>query len=134
MIIKSISCVAVLFFLCDAVLAQEPIIPIKNAKPKPNIFKATARNKPLKITSGKEAAKFFSKKSLAVLHKKVDFKKQFLLVFAWKGSGQDRLVYDVAESFPEQITFHIKPGRTRDLRPHTYVFALRSNVKWRVKR
>ena len=37
-----------------------------------------------------------------------------------------------AESFPEQITFRIQPGRTRDLRPHVRVFALRGNVKWSV--
>ena len=39
--------------------------------------------------------------------------------------------YVVMESFPEQIAFSCRPGRTRDLRPHVHVFALRSNVKWR---
>ena len=41
---------------------------------------------------------------------------------------------NIAESYPEQVFFTYKPGRTRDLRPHVYVFALRSNVKWSVKR
>jgi hypothetical protein len=41
--------------------------------------------------------------------------------------------YEVAESFPEQITFSLKPGLTRDLRPHVKIFALRANVKWRMK-
>ncbi len=61
----------------------------------------------------------------------VDFEKQIVLVFAWRGSGQDKLDYVVAESFPEQITFTYRPGRTRDLRPHVYAYALRSNVAWK---
>jgi len=68
------------------------------------------------------------------LKEKVEFDEQVVLVFAWRGSGQDKLTYEVAESFPEQITFNIKPGRTKDLRPHIHIFALRSNVKWSVGR
>ena len=63
----------------------------------------------------------------------VDFKKQFVLVFAWQGSGGDTLSYHVLESYPEQIAFMRKPGMTKDLRSHAKVYALRSNVKWRVK-
>ena len=36
--------------------------------------------------------------------------KQIVLVFAWRGSGQDRLTYNVLESFPEQIAFKFTPG------------------------
>jgi hypothetical protein len=39
----------------------------------------------------------------------------------------------VKESFPEQIMFSYKPGRTRDLRPHLKVYVLQSNVKWAVE-
>ena len=67
------------------------------------------------------------------LRKQVDFAKQFVLLFAWRGSGQDRLDAAVAESYPEQIFFSYAPGRTRDLQEHVRVFALRSNVKWSVK-
>ena len=35
--------------------------------------------------------------------------------------------------FPEQVSFHLKPGRTRDLRRHVKVYVLRSNVKWKVE-
>jgi len=41
------------------------------------------------------------------------------------------LAYRVAESDPEQVFFTFRPGRTRDLRPHVRVFAVRSNVTWR---
>jgi hypothetical protein len=90
-------------------------------------------NKPQVIRSDEDAAKHFDKEGLAALGKKVDLKKQIVLIFAWKGSGQDRLSYTVAESFPEQIAFSLKPGATDDLREHVHVFALRSNVKWGVR-
>ncbi len=112
----------------DALLP--PITALKGIKAKPNIFKAATRKKPLVIRSEKDAADYYSPKALAALKEKVDFEKQFVLVFAWRGSGQDRLSYDVLESFPEQIVFKYKPGRTRDLRPHVHTYALRNNVKW----
>ena len=112
--------------------AQEPIVPIK-AVPENSIFKNSNFNKPIVVKSKEEAAKHFGKKAVASLVKAVDFKKQFVLIFAWRGSGGDQLNYTVAESFPEQISFSRQFGRTRDLRSHTKVFALRSNVKWSVQ-
>jgi len=108
-----------------------PIQAIKGVTPKPSIFRAATRNKPLSIRSEEDAAAHFPQTALATLKKQVDFTQQTVLVFAWRGSGQDRLTYAVAESFPEQVFFKFRPGRTRDLRPHMRIFALRSNVKWR---
>ena len=112
--------------------AQEPIVPIK-VVPAKSVFKNSSFNKPIVVKSKEEAVKHFGKDAVATLGKAVDFKKQILLVFAWRGSGGDQLNYSVAESFPEQIFFSRKFGRTRDLRSHAKVFALRSNVKWSVK-
>jgi len=112
--------------------AQEAIAPIK-AMPENSIFKNSNFNKPIVVKSKEEAAKHFGKEAVASLVKAVDFKKQFVLIFAWRGSGGDQLNYTVAESFPEQISFSRKFGRTRDLRSHVKVFALRSNVKWSVQ-
>jgi hypothetical protein len=113
--------------------AQPPITTIQDAKPKPTVFDASRWDKPLLIKSQQDAAKHFAGDDLARLNKQVDFEKQFVLLFAWKGSGQDRLDVAVAESYPEQIMFKFKPGRTRDLREHIHVYALRSNVKWSVR-
>ena len=112
--------------------AQEPIVSIK-VEPQSSIFKNSNFNKPIVVKSKEEAAKHFGKEAVAALVKAVDFKKQFVLVFAWRGSGGDQLNYTVAESFPEQISFSRQFGRTRDLRSHAKVFALRSNVKWNVQ-
>lgn len=111
-----------------------PIQMLKGVRPNSSVFKGSSRRKPLVIKSEKEAAEYFSKDALAALQKQVDFEQEVLLIFAWRGSGQDRLLFDVDESYPEQISFRYKPGRTKDLRQHLYLFALRSNVKWRASK
>lgn len=110
-----------------------PIAKLSSAKPNQTVFKDAKRNAPIEIKTADGLAKYFDEKQAAAIAKEVDFKQQLVLIFAWRGSGQDKLNFDVGESFPETILFRIKPGRTRDLRPHVQVFALRSNVKWSVK-
>ncbi len=131
------SCLIVLLAVAATAAKEDKTLPpikqLTGLKPAASVFKATTRGKPLVIKSEKDAAKHFAGDDLAKLKKQVDFKKQVVLLFAWRGSGQDRLQFDVAESFPEQIHFRLKPGRTRDLRSHVKVYVLRSNVKWRVK-
>jgi len=114
------------------VRADGPIWEIEGVRPKPAAFRPGGATKPLEIRSQEDAAKHFDAENLAALKKEVDFGKQMVLLFAWRGSGQDRLEYDVLESFPEQVRLRYQPGRTRDLRPHVKVFILRANVKWSV--
>ncbi len=106
-----------------------PIQDITDIKPNEQIWKVAKRGVPLTLNSKSEASKYFAEPQFKLLLKKVDFQKQTLLVFAWRGSGQDKMTYTIAESFPEQITFKILPGRTRDLRPHQKIYAIRKNVK-----
>jgi hypothetical protein len=106
-----------------------PIQDITDIKANEQIWKVAKRGVPLTLHSKSEAARYFAESQLKLLLKKVDFQKQTLLVFAWPGSGQDKMTYTIAESFPEQITFKILPGRTRDLRSHLKIYALRKNVK-----
>ncbi|MEC7565182.1 MAG: hypothetical protein VX738_05815 [Planctomycetota bacterium] len=108
-----------------------PIQELADIKAKDQIWKVTKRGVPITLRNKSEAAKYFAEPQLKLLLKKVDFQEQVLLVFAWRGSGQDKMTYTVAESFPEQITFKILPGRTRDLRPHLKIYALRKNVKFK---
>lgn len=122
--------IAAFCMLAGVASAQEPIVAIKVA-PEGSVFKNSAWDKPIILKSNTDAAKHFSKDALKTLETTVDFKKQFVLVFAWRGSGRDELSYNVAESYPEQISFSLKRGRTRDLRAHTKVYAVRSNVRWR---
>ncbi len=124
-----------LFALClsaGVAAGQEPIVELK-VTPEKAAFEGSAWNKPIVIKSQDDAAKHFGKEALEAIAKKVDFKKQIVLVFAWQGSGGDKLEYSILESFPEQVPFSLRPGVTDDLRTHSRVFALRSNVKWSVK-
>ena len=108
-----------------------PIKKIAKVLPLRSVFQRGASQKPIVIKSAEDAAKHFDGKNLAAIQKQVDFKQQFVLIFAWRGSGGDRLNYAVLESYPEQIVFKLKRGRTRDLRSHLHVYALRSNVTWK---
>ena len=107
---------------------------VTNVRPKDNVFKDSSHNKPLVIRNEKDAAKYFAAGDVVLLSKQVDFKNQTVLVFAWRGSGQDKLTYEILESNPEQIVFNYTRGRTKDLREHVHIFALRSNVKARTGR
>jgi hypothetical protein len=111
-----------------------PIKALRDVAPNAGTFEGSSWSRPLVLRSAKDAAAYFSAEQLAKLAKQVDFAEQIVLVFAWRGSGQDRLEHAVAESFPEQVFFTYKAGRTRDLRAHVHVYALRSNVKWSVMR
>lgn len=109
-----------------------PIISIKKISPKPSVFRNFSLKDPIVIKTAEEALKYFSESNAKLLSAQVDFEKQLVLVFAWRGSGGDRLSYTVAESYPEQVSFKYKRGRTKDLRPHLYIYALRNKVTWKL--
>ena len=77
--------------------------------------------------------KYFKKDAIKTIKKSIDFTKQKLVVIAWQGSGRDSMNYVIKESYPEQILFDRKRGRTKDLRSHLRVFILRKNVSWSSK-
>ena len=106
---------------------------LKDLRAEKAIFADSSRKKPLVLKSLKDGAKYFDKETLATISKTVDFEKHVVLVFAWKGSGQDRMGFQVAESSPAQVGFTYQPGRTRDLRPHVKVFVVDKDAKWSVK-
>ena len=59
------------------------------------------------------------------IKKHVDFDKEKLLVFAWSGSGQDKLaVTGETKDGKSIVTPTFTPGRTRDLRPHVKLFVV----------
>jgi hypothetical protein len=126
---------AVLFGM--AAFAADPTVPpikaLADIKPKEAVFKDASAKKPLVIKTAEEAGKYFAAEQLSELQKKADFKQQMLLIFAWQGSGQDKISYTIAESYPEQIFFNYEMGRTRDLRQHQQLYLLRTNVTWSVK-
>ena len=108
--------------------AAEPIVEAKYT-PTVAAFMDSGRNKPIEIKTVKTAEKYFKGEELKKI-KALKFEKIKLLVFAWRGSGQDKISYVVQESQPETVVFELQAGRTRDLRHHVKIYQLRSDVKW----
>ena len=111
-----------------------PIFEVGRIEPERSSFLPRGWSRPHIIRSAKAAKNFFDAQAVAKLSAQVDFEQQLVLLFAWRGSGQDQLEYTVAESYPEQVTFRYVPGRTRDLRPHVSIYALRKNVTWKTEK
>lgn len=59
------------------------------------------------------------------IKKQVDFSKEKLLVFAWSGSGQDKVnVTGETKDGKTTVTTTYTPGKTRDLRQHVKLFVV----------
>jgi hypothetical protein len=76
----------------------------------------------LKKAFGEDAAKAI----------KVDFKKEYLALFQWSGSGQDKLSHATeTKDGKTTVTTSLAPGRTRDLRQHAHLIALPAGAEWK---
>jgi hypothetical protein len=65
----------------------------------------------------------------------VDFKKEYLLLFRWSGSGRDRITPSVEKGKKgDEAVFTYQMGKTRDLRFHARLFAVPVGMEYRVKR
>ena len=113
---------------------SDPITAIANDKDDKIETEGGSPTKPVAIRDEESLKKAIpdeaTRKRIAKL---VDFKEQKLIIFAWQGSGQDKLDYTILESYPEQIPFTFTPGKTDDLRRHVHLFVVRENVSWSVK-
>jgi hypothetical protein len=89
--------------------------------------------KPTEIKSTEELAKspLFGAGAADKLMKHVDFAKQKLVVFAWSGSGQDKLTGEFTTGKEPLARFGYTPGKTRDLRQHFVVFAVDAKAEIR---
>ncbi|MCI0378530.1 MAG: hypothetical protein L0215_13055 [Gemmataceae bacterium] len=88
--------------------------------------------KPAVVENEKALAKLFPDNDVRrQISKEVDFEKHRVLYFNWSGSGQDRLLFEIDKE-AQKVVFHYKPGLTRDLRPHHYVFRVNKDLKWKV--
>lgn len=86
---------------------------------------------PIVVKSAEEVKMLASMALQEALTKQIDFKKEFALVFAWAGSGGDRIVPSVAKG--TDVRFLYTPGLTRDLRQHLRVFAVKTGTEWKVE-
>ncbi|XAM00310.1 hypothetical protein OT109_02760 [Phycisphaeraceae bacterium D3-23] len=103
-----------------------------DVSPGRDIFDSASRAEPLEIASAADAAAHFDADALAALNDAVDWETEHVMVFAWRGSGQDRMTAQVDADNPDTVRFVYTPGRTRDLRPHVYVYVVKQGVVWEV--
>ena len=89
-------------------------------------FADSSVRKPIKLTEKKSAKAYFEGEDLEVIEA-LNFDKVSVLIFAWRGSGQDKLSYTVSDADPQQVEYSYQPGRTRDLRSHSSKFFLRND-------
>ena len=102
---------------------------LKELTVRESAFRNARPPQPTAVRSDEEAEKLFEGESLAAFRREIDFSKEQAVVFAWQGSGQDRIKAENTKSGP---LFDYEPGRTRDLRQHTVVFVLPKNDSWAV--
>lgn len=94
---------------------------LKNEETKTVLDKLKA---PLVITSLEQALKHLTRESMEKIADEVDFETQQVAVFAWQGSGEDRLMGRMPQAEGAEATFTYLAGRTRDLKPHCSIFAM----------
>lgn len=123
------SALLVIAFLAAPVLAAEdkPVVkelPTKDLKVTP--ARGGKAGEPTEIKSADDAAKNAVLKDAADDVKKlVNFDKEKLLVFAWAGSGQDKVaVTGETKDGKTVVTVTYTPGLTRDLRQHVKLFVV----------
>ena len=129
---------ALLFAVSVAAVAEDkpvgkPVFEVTQPKDTILATKVGKWTAPVKYTEWDLLKQWTDAKTRDALSAQVDLKTHDLLVFCWQGSGGDKLTYTVAESFPEQVAFALKPGATDDLRTHVKLFAVRKNVSWSAK-
>jgi hypothetical protein len=93
-------------------------------------FGTSSDNKPVKVTDKEELAKAVpDKDAQAAIAKQVDFKKEYVLLFAWSGSSGDRLTMSAEKG---EVTFTFKHGLVSDFRPHAQLYALPAKMTYRM--
>jgi hypothetical protein len=87
--------------------------------------------KPEKMTTEAEMKKVVLDESAQKeISKQVNFKKEYLLLFRWAGSGGDRVTFTTDKN--GDVTFAFKRGLTRDLRMHSKLFAVPKDNKYKL--
>lgn len=130
----AVALVATVALSADEKKDSGPVRQIATEKADKIETKGGSATKPTKVTTAEELEmRVPDEATRKRLAQQVDFKSHTLLVFAWQGSGGDKIEYVILESKPEQVEFMVKPGRTKDLRPHVKLFVLPNDVKWAVK-
>lgn len=85
------------------------------------------------ITSAVKLAEVFTDKDTQdKIAKQVDFAKEYLVLFRWSGSGQDKLTATVEKAGTPTVIFDYTRGKTKDLRPHAKLFVVNKKTGYSI--
>jgi hypothetical protein len=103
--------------------------------PKEGLPRFSQQQQPIKITDEEELARAIPDKELREqISKQVDFTAHYLVLFAWSGSGGDRVTFQIEGDKKQPIVmFEFRPGRTADLRGHCHLYAIVKKATLRMK-
>ena len=89
---------------------------------------------PTTITSAEDLAKNAVTKDAADdIKKKIDFAKEKLVVFAWGGSGGDKIAADLKTADKKSTAeFSLTRGLTRDFRMHIHLYVVPKDAEVKV--
>jgi hypothetical protein len=92
--------------------------------------------KPTKITSREELAKAIPDKEVQDrLKKDVDLSKEYLLLFVWSASPEDRLEFKVNKGEKRSdVLFTYFAGRSPEKTRHIKLYALPNDMKYKVEK
>ena len=93
-------------------------------------FEKGSVSKPKMIASAEDLDKAIPKAD--AIKKKVDFSKDKLLLFAWGGSGGDKLTAKLSDD-GKTVVFTYKAGLTRDFRRHVHLCAMPKNAEFKLE-
>jgi type III secretion system FlhB-like substrate exporter len=93
-----------------------------------------AKFAPVVVRSKPELEKAIDRKEVRdEILKAVKLDQEYLVVFAWSGSGGDRLAFEVVKGAKgAEVVFKRRPGLTDDLRAHRKVFAIPKTMTHRL--
>jgi hypothetical protein len=125
----------VLCAMATAALGQQRGLPvideIVGIVPNADALEAAKARPPLTLRSATEAARCFTEVGLGTIKQRVDFSKQYVLLFVWTGPAQDALAYRVIDILPEQVQFEVVRGRESPPITHVQMFVVRREVAWK---
>ena len=130
--------IAALLFVSSLALAAEDKPAIKEIPTKDlkvMVIRGGKATEPATITSAEDLAKSPVVKDAADdLKKQIDFAKEKLVVFAWAGSGQDKVAGELkSEDKKMTAQFTYTRGLTRDLRQHVHLFVVPKDSEVKVE-
>jgi hypothetical protein len=108
-------------------------IPLKNLMT--TVSDKAKVTEPAIVTTAEELAKnAVVGKAADEIKKKLDFDKEKLVVFAWSGSGGDKLGGELNTADKKTTAlFKLTPGLTRDLRQHIHLFVVPKDAEVKVE-